>query len=88
MPIVALWFFGTGAAWGLVAITKPRASLRPIDVAPQAAERDADRVRQRGVEEIVEQRRELEAERSERAVAFHREAGLSPRPASTAAAER
>jgi hypothetical protein len=41
VPIVALWFFGTGAAWGLVAITKSRASLRPIDATPQAAERDA-----------------------------------------------
>jgi len=41
VPIVALWFFGTGAAWSLVAITKPRANLRPVDAAPQAAERDA-----------------------------------------------
>ena len=41
VPIVALWFFSTGAAWSLMAITKPRASLRPVDAAPQAAERDA-----------------------------------------------
>lgn len=41
VPIVALWFFGTGAVWSLVAITKPRASLRPVDATPHPAERDA-----------------------------------------------
>ena len=41
VPIVALWFFGTGAVWSLVAITKPPASLRPVDATPHPAERDA-----------------------------------------------
>ena len=41
VPIVALWFFATGSAWGLKALTQPRVSLRPADEAPQAAQRDA-----------------------------------------------
>jgi hypothetical protein len=41
IPLVALWFFATGSAWGLKALTQPRASLRLADESPQAAPRDA-----------------------------------------------
>jgi hypothetical protein len=41
LPLVLLWLLGTSGAWSLVAITKRRAALRPVEVQPHPAARDA-----------------------------------------------